>query len=195
MTSRCLVRWQESLDTVVLSAKHVASTLASTQVCFLSTHRVSDSSETRPQLPTLIHPPHDKDARCGCRSPACDPPRSVTNSPCWTFTVPEMIVHSGDVGCKFLPVRPWNMEQPSLPSQTRCRVALWVLTHIYNVIHTCPPPPSFNFDSSHFILLCFCHLPPNLLNPPRSPILMRRRRETTRIEGWCWQRFLSRGCG
>lgn len=44
-----------------------------------------------------------------------------------------------------------------------------------------------------FLLKCFCHLPPNLLNPPRSPILMKRKRKTAHIEERCWQRFLSMG--
>lgn len=51
------------------------------------------------------------------------------------------------------------------------------------------------FKLKPFCSRVFCHLPPNLLNPPRSPILMRRKREMTRIEGWCSQRFLSMGCG
>lgn len=42
----------------------------------------------------------------------------------------------------------------------------------------------------------FSHLPPNLLNPPRSPILMKRRRKTTRIEGLVLTAIsLNRLCG
>lgn len=126
---------------------------------FPRTHRVSDSSETRPKLPTLIHPSHAGDARCGCRSPAWrDQPRSITNAPCWTFTVPEVIIHSS---FKFLPVRPWNIHRPSLPSQTRCRVvsqppcceSQLFQTHIYNFIHTVPHHPPLTLN---LLILSFC---------------------------------------
>lgn len=81
-------------------------------------------------------------------------------------------------------LRPWNTRHHSVS-----------VSNIQHRSHTVPPPPSFSFHFliSSFLCFVFCHLPPNLLNPPRSPILMRRKTETTRIEGRRWQPFLSRG--
>lgn len=71
--------------------------------------------------------------------------------------------------------------------------------HSYPVYVLSNSSPPFSLTSSNWtnlLLKCFFfHLPPNLLNPPRSPILMKRKRKTAHIEGWCGQRFLSMGCG
>lgn len=40
------------------------------------------------------------------------------------------------------------------------------------------------FKPLKFLVWRVCHLPPNLLNPPRSPILTEKEREARRIEGW-----------
>lgn len=40
-----------------------------------------------------------------------------------------------------------------------------------------------NLRGNSLKFLRVCHLPPNLLNPPRSPVLMEREREARRIEG------------
>lgn len=67
-----------------------------------------------------------------------------------------------------------------------------LFTHVMLYVHWSSLLLTWPFELKPLLWLCFfCHLPPNLLNPPRSPILMRRKREATHIEGWCWQRFLS----
>lgn len=68
----------------------------------------------------------------------------------------------------------------------------WITSHFSSPFFKLKP-----LNTNPFAQVFYFHLPPNLLNPPRSPILMRRRRkrETTSIEGWSWQRFLSLGCG
>lgn len=98
-------------------------------------------------------------------------------SPCWAFS--------------------WV--QRFLPEALKHSASRWVFPtfNIYHCTHTVAHHPllAFTFSFHPFCVLFFCHLPPNLLNPPRSPILMRRKTETTRIEGRRWQPFLSRGCG
>lgn len=105
------------------------------------------------------------------------------------------IIHQMD---HYAPCWTVSSVQRFLPEALKHSISLCECFQTFSIDHTQfahHPPLAFTFY--HFILfvLFFCHLPPNLLNPPRSPILMRRKTETTRIEGRRRQPFLSRGCG